>query len=187
MRCLLFAVLLFSCGHTLADDAIVVCYNFGCNGQTRVVFSEEQLEQIAGMLALAGGPVTERVQLSQAIGQLYRWAAEQSPIGNDRAGNLADADLVGRMDCIDHSTTTERLLHMLAARGLLRWHRVLTIQHRVRGVIFEHYAAAIEEVGAAQAGAPLRYVVDTWYVDNGQPAPIMPLPEWQEGEGPHVE
>ena len=31
-----------------------------------------------------------------------------------------------------------------------------------------------------------RFVVDSWFVDNGQPAVILPLAEWKEGAGPDV-
>ena len=30
-----------------------------------------------------------------------------------------------------------------------------------------------------------RYVVDSWFFDNGEPAAVMPLARWQAGESPH--
>jgi hypothetical protein len=90
------------------------------------------------------------------------------------------------MDCIDHSTTTTRLLRMSAAQGWLRYHRVLEPVLRSRFVIFEHYSALIEEIEANDATSPdeRRYVVDSWFFDNGQPAAVMPLARWQAGEYP---
>ena len=38
----------------------------------------------------------------------------------------------GSMDCIDHSTTTTRLLKMMARRGMLRFHHVLEPVERAR-------------------------------------------------------
>ena len=74
--------------------------------------------------------------LAVAIGELYGWAGEQSEIGNDRGGNYADGDAPGKMDCIDHSTTTTRLLRLLEARGWLRLHRVLEPEVRNWALVF---------------------------------------------------
>ncbi len=32
-----------------------------------------------------------------------------------------------------------------------------------------------------------RYVVDSWFVDNGEPAVVLPLAEWLNGGGPNVQ
>ena len=36
------------------------------------------------------------------------------------------------------------------------------------------------------AGEDARFAVDSWFVDNGQAAVILPLGEWKEGAGPDV-
>jgi hypothetical protein len=88
------------------------------------------------------------------------------------------------MDCIDHSTSTTRLLKLLEARGSLRWHQVLEPEVRNWALVFPaHWSAAIEEKTGGEAQ---RFVVDSWFVDNGQPAVILPLAEWKEGAGPDV-
>ena len=111
---------------------------------------------------------------------------EQSDIRNDRGGNFADAGIPGRMDCIDHSTSTTRLLELLATRGALRWHRVLTPDVRHFLWIFPaHWSAVIEEVAAVDDAAQ-HYVVDSWFVNNGEPAVILPLADWKKGAGPDV-
>jgi hypothetical protein len=35
-------------------------------------------------------------------------------------------------------------------------------------------------------GEAARFAVDSWFVDNGQPAVILPLDEWKKGAGPDV-
>ena len=90
-----------------------------------MVFSESRLAWVREMLAAANSSERERELLALVVGQLYGWAAEQTPVGNDKAGNFADGGMPGQMDCIDHSTTTTRLLHMIEDRGWLRFHRVL--------------------------------------------------------------
>ena len=172
-----------------ADEMLRVCYNYGCLVEADIRYSEGQLGDLRRQLAAAVDAETERKMLAEVIGQLYGWAGEQSPIANDRAGNYDDGLVSGRMDCIDHSTSTTRLLQLLAARGYMRWHRVgePAVRHFAL-VIPAHWSAVIEEVTAevTEAGAPRRFVVDSWFVDNGQPAVILPLEEWKKGAGPDV-
>lgn len=57
-------------------------------------------------------------------------------------------------------------------------------------MIFDHrYSAQIEEAGNGEAVGDDagRYVVDSWFVDNGQPAAVMALENWLAGEGQNVE
>lgn len=198
MRGLIGVVLLWLAADVWADAAVEVCYNYGCAAQTSVTFSTERLLEVAALLSRANSPTAERALLGQALGRLYAWAGEQSPIAGDRHGNFADDGVEGRMDCIDHSLTTTRMLHLLADRGLLRWHRVVERERRVRGLVFQHFSAAIEEVSAVIApggvsesavadGVANRFAVDSWFVDNGQPAVILPLGAWLDGEGLDVE
>lgn len=150
------------------------------------MFSTPQIQQLTQMLALSNTPAIERTVLSQAIGKMYRWAGEQTLIHNDRGGNFADDGQPGRMDCIDHSTTTTRFLRLLEQRGLLRWHRVLDPVRRLRFLGFaQHFSALVEVKQGDEMGE--QYVVDSWFVDNGEPAVILPLADWEAGAGLDVQ
>lgn len=197
--CLPLALLLF-CGMVRADERISICFNYSCVAEAPAHFSESQLAQARRMLQAARSPVLERKVLAQVVGNLYRIAGRQTPVYADRGGNLADEAVNGAMDCIDHSTTTTRFLKMLARRGWLRHHRVLEPARRTRGFIFEHYSAQLEELpprwlprqkrgpqpAVAEAASPGRFVVDSWFVSNGEAAVILPLDEWSSGGGPEV-
>ena len=169
-----------------ADETVSVCYNYGCQAQADVRYSEAQLAEVRQTLLAASNAAQEREVIGRVIGQLLGWAGEQSPIKADRGGNYADGDVSGKMDCIDHSTTTTRLLKMLDARGLLRFHRVLEPALRHRFLIFDHFAALIEEKNGGENGAApaARFVVDSWFFDNGHPAAVLPLAYWMSGGGP---
>lgn len=167
-----------------ADDVVTVCFNYGCQSQAAVRYSDTQLDAVRRELAQAGSPAEERAALARVVGHLYRWADAQSPIGADHAGNFNDGAAYGRMDCIDHSTTTTRLLKMLEAHGWLKYHRVLQPARRTRWLISQHFSAVVEEQGGVGSGA--RFVVDTWFVEHGQPAVVMPLQQWLDGGGPNV-
>lgn len=180
--CLLLAFCAIS---AFADEEVSICHGYGCELQARIRYTEGQLGQIRRMMNAATDAVTERGVLAQAIGRFYGWGGEQSDIHGDRAGNYADDDQPGKMDCIDHSTSTTRLLQLLARRGYLRWHEVVEPQSRkFVGIVPIHWSAVIEE--KVEEGEPRHFVVDSWFVDNGQPAVVLPLEEWKKGAGPDV-
>lgn len=195
-----------------------ICYNYGCASEGSVHVRAATLRRIGERLAAALDAAQERERLAEAVGGLYRVAATQTAVAADRAGNLLDGGADGRMDCIDHSTSTTRLLQLLEARGALRFHRVLEPVRRTR-LILQHFSAVIEVLAVAERIARLppgqalagcnctedglmigatreadgedrpgqRYVVDSWFVDNGEPAVVLPLAEWLNGGGPNVQ
>jgi len=184
MRCWLALVLLLLAGGVAADEKLSLCHGYGCLTFAEIRYGDGQLQEIRRLLNLAVDAGEERKFLALAIGRLYGWAGEQSVIANDRGGNYADGDLPGKMDCIDHSTSTTRLLRVLEGLGMLRWHRVLEPDVRHWGFVFPaHWSAVIEENGGGEAQ---RFVVDSWFVDNGEPAVILPLGDWKKGAGPDV-
>lgn len=198
-----------------AGAEVSICYNYGCAREDRVLFHAATLARLGERLAGARTAAEERERLGEVVGRLYRIAGTQTPVGADRGGNLLDAEVEGRMDCIDHSTSTTRLLALAEARGWLRFHRVLEPARRTR-LILQHFSAVIEVLpveeriarlppGEALAGCNCtedgwvidaadgadrpgeRYVVNSWFVNNGEPAVVLPLAEWLKGGGPNVQ
>jgi len=191
--------LLLSAAPAFAQDfEVAICFNYGCLSQENVLIEAARLDPILQMLKGAADAKDERRRLAVAIGALYTIAAEQTPVGNDKGGNYDDAGVSGRMDCIDHSTTTTRFLKLLEARGGLRWHRALEPARRMRFWVLQHFSAVIEtlpeettpeeeypeklEVDPSSVFSVSRYVVDSWFVDNGQPAVILSLEDWLKGK-----
>lgn len=182
-----------------AEERISVCFNYGCYSREVVVYSDDQLRTLGLMLKQADNAEQEREAIARAVGQMLAWAGEQTPISADRGGNYADEGVRGRMDCIDHSTTSAQLLMLIERHGWLRYHRVLDIAQRKRFLLFDHFAAQIGEVDArsgyaapasdgttSDQGIRARYAVDSWFFDNGHPATVMPLERWLAGESPDV-
>jgi hypothetical protein len=214
MRGLALALALAASSALAAPAAVEICYDWSCARSASVTFADADLARIGARLAGAADAAGERLAIADAVGELYRLAGDATPIGHDRAGNWADQDVEGRMDCIDHSTTTTRLLRLMAARGWLRFHRVLEPARRTRFLIGQHLSAVVEEIAPASqpvavaaaaqlvaddaqpapvrvhvpstAAVPARYVVDSWFVDNGKPAVVLPLEDWMKGDGPNV-
>lgn len=184
----LAVLLLCATTGALAEESATVCFNYGCAAEATAVFSEVRLAWAEELLATADDAARERQLLSLVIGRMYAWAGQQTPIHADRGGNLDDGGVRGAMDCIDHSTTTTTFLRLLERRGALRHHRVLDPVRR--GWIFQHRSARIEEVAPALRHAETEhaghFAVDSWYVDNGRPAPILPIELWLGGGDPDV-
>lgn len=169
-----------------AQERALLCYNYGCLQQVEVNYGPMQLEPVRADLLAAPDPQAEREALAAAVGRLYQWAGTRTPIHADQPGDLADEAVEGRMDCIDHATSTTELLHMLERRGWLRFHRVVPQARRTR-FIFQHFSAVVEElaVPAPEEGPP-RFVIDSWFVEHGKPAVVLPLADWLDGGGPYV-
>lgn len=169
----------------IVPGTVEICFNYSCISKWQVEFDAPRLQEILKFLGEATTPEEEREHLGLAVGRLYALAAEQAPIGNDRGGNYSDGGVYGRMDCIDHSRTTTRFLKLLEQNNGLRWHKVL--EPARRGIIFQHFSAVVEVLHEPEKIPPERYVVDSWFVDNGKPAVILPLAAWMQGEGPDVD
>ena len=60
---------------------------------------------------------------------------------------------------------------------------MLETERRTRFIVVQHFAAVIEEQDNGERFA----TVDSWFVDNGQPAVAYCRWPWMEGEGPSVE
>lgn len=189
MRLLAYLFLLLALSAS-AEERVTVCFNYGCLSRDEAVFSDDQLRTIGALLAEAKDAAGEREAIGQAIGRLLGWAGQQTPIKADRGGNYADDSVYGRMDCIDHSTTTTRLLRMMEKNGFLRFHTVLEPVVRNRFFFLTHFSAQIEEKmllsPAKESEQAARYAVDSWFFDNGQPAAVIPLARWFAGDDPNV-
>lgn len=143
MKSWLYALLLAATA-VQAGESVTVCYNYGCAVEAEVRYDDVQLAFVRDQLRDAADAAEEREQLARALGSLYRWAGEQLPIHVDKGGDYADDGADGRMDCIDHATTTTRLLRLIESHGWLRHHRVLE-QARRSFLITQHFSAVIEQ------------------------------------------
>ena len=161
-----------------------VCYDYGCARQARVVFADADLAALRAMLEPAADAAAERTLVAQAVGRMYALAALQSPIWRDRARNgMDERHLDGAMDCIDHSTNTDRFLHLLEDAGALRFHGAAGRSYRFAFLVFgEHWTATLVEI-ASQA----RFAVDSWFFEPGEPALVIALERWRAGYDPASE
>lgn len=169
----------FLCVTAAHGDEAAICYDYGCASTATVHFRGAHLLHIKNLLSQADSAAAERQAIAQAIGVMQVFAGEQSPIFNDKGGNLDDDGVAGRMDCVDHAHTTSAFLNLLAGRGWLKFHEIREPASRPYLLISSHWAAHIAEIENGQ-----EFIVDAWFFDHGHPASIFALEDWMNGAEP---
>lgn len=118
-------------------------------------------------------PAQEREQIRSAVASLETEVGNITGTWRDLGENVAGAGLPGQLDCISESRNTTTYLNLLEADRLLKWHTVEDRAVRTL-IIFSHWSAVIKERGNGK-----RYVVDSWFLDNGEPPYIQTLTDWK--------
>lgn len=167
----------FASGLVCAESYVVVCYNWGCLNRVSAVYPDAWLKKTLAPLRQAKTPAEERAAAAEIVQKMYVKAVEQTPIGADEPGNDEDETVNGRMDCIDHSTTTANMLYLLKKKRALRWHEVGPYAHRTL-LVASHYSATLVEIGDAAADDSHVYTIDPWDVSQGSLPPVTPVREW---------
>ena len=162
-------------------EPIPLCFDHGCRTQMSFQPTAAEWSELTRLFAPSPAEAgEERARIAAAIALFERIAARHSGKTHlDRGGNAAGSGEPGQMDCIDESTNTHNYLNRLERAGLLRHHRVVERHKRTRWLITAHWSAVVEE---RATGA--RYVVDSWFRDNGEEPVIYPLEQWMRGDDP---
>jgi len=161
---------------TFADTAtLTVCYNFGCNTRGNVQPTQSEINLLENYFHNTNSGIQERAQIALAIASMEQIVARYLPTGNDKAGNYT-VDMIedGKQDCIDESTNTTTYLNFFQQHGWLHWHTVGERAHRSPYLFDDHWAAQVIEKDTGK-----KYVVDSWYRDNGLPPVIQTLENWK--------
>jgi hypothetical protein len=156
-----------------------ICYNYDCAVHAKVNLTVKQMRNVGILFRKIRTPQQERDAIAQAMAVLEKYAALQTPTGNDKGGNVNDDGVDGRMDCIDHAHNTTAYLQLLRQFGWLAFHDIRGPVERAPLILNAHWGAEIMEYGTGS-----KFVVDTWFRDNGAPAVIYPLDDWLHGASP---
>lgn len=167
----------------LSRRQVPVCYHHGCDTVGRVALSDEQWRQVTDHLATpADSAAAEREQVRAAIADMERIVGELAGTSGDRAGDLAGLGTQQpQMDCVDEASNTTTYLTLFEQAGLLHWHSVEPRTSRGFLIIggWPHYTALLRETAN-----DTRWVVDSWFRDNGEPPDVVDLPTWKDGWRP---
>ncbi|MBF0369049.1 MAG: hypothetical protein HQL52_06295 [Magnetococcales bacterium] len=165
-------------------EGFSVCWRHGCKELAPVALTLNEWHQVGQIFsAQANSPTQERERMARAIGQLEKLVGPKTGTDKDKGGNFSGLFSQGQMDCVDESINTRTYLKMIQAAGWLHFHK-LTEKGAKRGVSqvyfgWPHQAALVEEMESGE-----RFVVDSWFHKNGQPAEIIPLKTWEAGWSP---
>ncbi|MDH3981198.1 MAG: hypothetical protein OEU91_11875 [Gammaproteobacteria bacterium] len=159
-----------------------ICYDHSCASvATLSVNKEEWRRAIAPLSRGAMNALDERAAIADAIAIFEEIIGEHLGTSDDRGGNLAGFGRPKQLDCIDESTNSSTYLRMLERDGLFRYHTVMDRSTRFGIFVgMPHTTAVIRE---NETG--VRYAVDSWFFDNGQPPYIVDLKAWKSGEDPY--
>jgi hypothetical protein len=163
-------------GSPIAPERFQVCFNFGCTTSEVVELSVKEWREVADWFATeAPNAAAEREQIRRAIGWMEVVVGKHLPTHRDRALNLETGGrFPGQLDCIDESLNTTTYLMLFESHGLLRWHTVVERAFR-RAALDQHWSGQIEELRTGE-----RFVIDTWFQDNGYLPSVQPAAEWKD-------
>ncbi len=123
----------------------------------------------------------ERSAIAKAVGAFEVIAGAQTGTSNDIGGTFYKFG-PGQLDCVDESINTTIYLNMLEQSALMRFHHVLSPTARlpiIHAGRWPHQSAVIEDIESGE-----RFVVDSWFHDNGVVAEIVSIKEWKDGWKP---
>lgn len=160
---------------------IAVCWGYGCANRDSVTIDRAEWDRIRRQLMPpATDPVGERRQVGRAIAEFEHIVGPKTGTDADKGGTFPGLFRDGQMDCIDESSNTTTYLELLAAHGLLRWHKVGADTTRGYFVFgWPHTTATLQEKATGKD-----YAVDSWFFDNGAAPVIIPLEQWRGGWNP---
>jgi len=163
-------------------DRFSICYDHSCASVETVSLNEEEWRRATA--PLSGGTknaADERAAITDSIAIFEVIIGEHLGTSADRGGNLAGFGKPKQLDCIDESTNSNTYLHMLEQDGFFRYHTVADRSTRFGIFIgMPHTTAVIRDNDTG-----VRYAVDSWFFDNGQPPYIVELEAWKSGEDPY--
>ena len=163
-----------------------VCHQYGCKVIQNISIEENIWEKlIRDFINRSASSSHERALIAEYIGKMELVVGRLTNTQYDRAGtfllflNPTKASS-NQMDCIDESINSFSYIKLLQNSGWLHFHDLKGLV--TRGGIaagYPHTAVLIIEKSSNK-----KFVVDSWFLDNGRPAAIVPYKLWKNGWKP---
>ena len=163
-----------------------ICSNYGCKQITNIEINSAQWQKILSYFGTSiRSAESERKLLKQVIAHIEEIVGEKTNTQFDLGGTFtiyrkfknAKSE---QMDCVDESTNTLLYLRLLSQYEKLKYHEVLGV--RSRGGLragYPHTAVLLKDIISKE-----KYIIDSWFHDNGKPAEVVPLKKWKRGWKP---
>ncbi|OOY88560.1 hypothetical protein BOW15_10425 [Solemya velum gill symbiont] len=161
------------------DGAITlrVCFNWSCKRRQAITFTADDMVLVKERMATcSSATLHDRLQQVRiGIWQLELLAQKYQPLlTNDLAINDFEADVQGRMDCVDNISNTSTYLHILRDIGALEGWSVSSPKVRNRfDLTAVHWTAVLIDTESEDA-----WSIDSWFRPNGHLPMVMPLRSW---------
>ena len=159
------------------------CYFSSCRSRQETFVTDQEFTQVRAQFdPPPRSAVEERERIGKAIAVWEQIVGARTGTWRDKGTDAIEFLSDGyQLDCLDETFNTTSYLMMMRTAGLIRFH---TIRYpSSRGIIsyfgVPHHSATILDNSDAQ-----RYVVDSWFFDNGQPPVIMKVEIWEKGWSP---
>ncbi len=173
-----------------------ICTALDCQMRVSIPISDSDSQQLGRLFTSDKGAVAERQAIRKAIAQMEKLAGrfsmnyldlgrnpgalvEELTVDERQNGwplpqNRRQHDSVtGQLDCVAESHNTSRFLQFFQTQGWLRYHQVRERAFRSSRLFGQHWSALIEELASGN-----NYVVDSWYLDNGEQPHVLLLQDW---------
>ena len=157
------------------------CFSYGCNNSKLVQLNNSQWDRIRKVFKPGSTDASmERKKIAQAISILESIVGKLTKTNGDIGGTFPGAFMRNQMDCEDETINTSTYLTMLKIDNLITFHDLREPARRgyfLNG--WPHMAPVILEKGSGK-----KYVVDAWFLDNGELPYILRYNEWKAGWRP---
>jgi len=158
-----------------------ICYAYGCQQSVQVQLSAEQWDRVRTVFSpRPSDGATERACIGRAIGVLESMVGPLTGTDVDIGGSFQGVFCDNQMDCEDEAVNTLTYLTMMEQDGLITYHDIYRPTSRGFVVMgWPHTAVVVVDKKTGE-----KFVVDSWFADNGHPAYVVPLKKWKLGWRP---
>jgi hypothetical protein len=168
--------------YTPAVKRFQVCHDVGCENLTHVSLRHSDWQKLKAYFRPT--PVSakaERERIGQAIAMFENIVGPLTNTQHDVSRNQPGVRWTDhQLDCVAETVNTTTYLLLLQQQGWLAWHSVGHPQHRgLFDLLGPHNTAVIVEKASGD-----KFVVDSWFHDNGQPPEIVTSEQWAAGYDP---
>jgi hypothetical protein len=161
-----------------------ICYGFGCRQTARVQLTSAQWGLIRAVFEpRPTDAASERARIALAIGEMESIVGPLTGTDANIGGSFRgfwETFRKNQMDCEDQAVNTCMYLMMMQADGLITYHDIF--KPAMRGYVVMGWPHVATVVKDKQTGE--RFVVDSWFEDNGHPAYVVPYKKWKWGWRP---
>jgi len=162
---------------SVRPDDFAYCHGAACQTLNKVTLTADEWTYVqAPLVPAAAAASEERERIAAAVARYEETVGAKTGTANDKGGNLSGLFGSSQIDCVSETVNTTTLILMLDDAGLLRWHTPWNPSSRFTVSGWFHSTAVVREKASG-----VDYAIDSWFYDNGQPAAVVALKDWQAG------